>query len=164
MQVEALLAGDERHRLLGVGAEFLRRAGFAGIIAGGDQAAAEGAAEIFKSAHVIALPAVEGHRDIRERFQHAIHVHAGFGVAFFGQIKGFFDVIFGTHDGCVVGCVLKWKFDLWATISKRTDLGNPCPAKFFGQRFRLGNMDARIRIYSRCLVIFDFNFAPIPCG
>jgi hypothetical protein len=63
VQVEAVLAGNERQRLLGVGAQFVRRAGLAGIIAGGDEAAAERAAEIFKAAHVVALPAMEGDGD-----------------------------------------------------------------------------------------------------
>ena len=91
VQIEAVFAGDERQRLLGVGAEFLRAAGLAGIIAGGDEAAAERPAEVFEAAHVVALPAMEGHGDFFQVFQHAIHVHAQFGVTFFGQGEGFFD-------------------------------------------------------------------------
>jgi hypothetical protein len=59
VEIEPVRAGNERQRLLGVGAEFLGRAGLAGIIAGGHDAAGERAAEIFKTAHVVALPAVQ---------------------------------------------------------------------------------------------------------
>ena len=59
VQVQAMFAGDQRKGFLQIGAKFFRRARFAGIIAGGDQSAAERAAEIFKSADIVALPAVE---------------------------------------------------------------------------------------------------------
>ena len=59
VQIETVFAGNQRQRLLGIGAEFLRRARLAGIIAGGDESAAECPAEIFKAAHVVALPAVQ---------------------------------------------------------------------------------------------------------
>ena len=59
VQVEPVCAGNERERLGGVGSEFVGRARFAGIIAGGDDAAGERPAEILEAAHVIALPAVE---------------------------------------------------------------------------------------------------------
>lgn len=86
-----MFAGDERQRLLGVGAEFLRSASLAGVIAGGNESAAERPAEIFKAAHVVALPAMEGHGDFLQVFQRAIHVHADFSVTFFRQGEGFFD-------------------------------------------------------------------------
>ena len=57
VQVQAMFAGNQGKGLLQIGAEFLRGAGLAGIIAGGDEPAAQRAAEIFKTAHVVALPA-----------------------------------------------------------------------------------------------------------
>ena len=59
VQIQTMLARDERISFFQIGAEFIRRARLAGIIAGGHQPAAERAAEIFKAAHVVALPAVQ---------------------------------------------------------------------------------------------------------
>src|SRR6267142_961188 len=59
VQVQSMLAGNERKRLVQVRAQFGWRACFARIITGDSQPTAKGACPILKSAHVIALPAVE---------------------------------------------------------------------------------------------------------
>jgi hypothetical protein len=59
VQIEPMLAGDERQRLGCVRAQFIRRPGFAGIIAGGHDTAAQGAAEVLEPADIVALPAVK---------------------------------------------------------------------------------------------------------
>ena len=92
MQVEAVLAGNERQRFGRVGAKFIGRARFAGIIARGHDAAGERAAEIFKAAHVVALPAMQRDGNFLQAFQHPVRVHADGGVAFPGEGEGLFNV------------------------------------------------------------------------
>ena len=89
VQVEAVSAGNEGKGLLQIGAQLVRRAGLAGIIAGGDQPAAQRRAEIFKPADVIALPAMEGNGNARQRLQGVVNVHADGGITFPGGGKGF---------------------------------------------------------------------------
>ena len=93
VQVQTMFAGNQRIRFFQIGTEFVRRARLAGMIAGGDQSAAERAAEIFKATHVVALPAVERNRYLREHFQRAVNVHAEIRIAFPGQRKGLFNFI-----------------------------------------------------------------------
>src|ERR1035437_6099255 len=68
VQIQTMFSGSERIRFFQIGAKFVRRARFAGIISGGDESAAQRAAEIFKSAHVIALPAVQRDGNLRKGF------------------------------------------------------------------------------------------------
>jgi len=93
VKVQAVLAGDQRVGLLQVGAQLLGRAGFAGIIAGGNEAAGQHTAGMFKTADVVALPAVEGDRYLGQDFQGAVNIHAEFRIAFPGQRKGLFNFI-----------------------------------------------------------------------
>ena len=81
VEVEAVAARDERERLVGVGAQFVRRAGGSRVVAGGREAAAEFAAELLEAAHVVALPAVQRNRDRREPGERRLGVHAEFLVA-----------------------------------------------------------------------------------
>src|SRR5579862_6541485 len=58
VKVQAMFAGNQRKRLVQIGAEFIRCARFAGMVAGGDESAAEGGVRVFKTADIVALPAV----------------------------------------------------------------------------------------------------------
>ena len=98
VQVQAVSARNEGKDLLHVGPEFFRCAGFAGITAGGDQAAAQGRAGIFKPADVITLPAMEGNRDACQRLQRRVNLHADGGITVPGQAKGFPGPISQVHD------------------------------------------------------------------
>ena len=58
-----------------------------GIVAGGLNAAAgQLRAHGFKAAHVVALPAVQGDRDLGEFLHGGIDVHAKSGILFFGDL------------------------------------------------------------------------------
>jgi hypothetical protein len=94
VQIEAVFAGNAGERFPGVRAEFIRRPGLARLISGGNEPAAERAAEVFEAADIIALPAVEGDGDFGELGQHAIDVHADFGIAVLGETKRFLYVLF----------------------------------------------------------------------
>src|SRR5580658_5372095 len=68
VQIQAMLARDERECLVDVGTEFVWRAGFAGMIARDGESVAECAANIFKAANVIALPALQRDGNSRKKF------------------------------------------------------------------------------------------------
>ena len=103
VKVHAMCAGNQCQRFLQIGAEFVRRAGLAGMIACDRKATAERLARVFKSAHIVALPALERDGNDGELFQRSVRVHAGLGVAFPGQIEG------GLNVFCAVqGSVKSW--------------------------------------------------------
>ena len=85
VEVQAVLAGNEGERLVEVGAEFVRGAGLAGVVAGHRDAAAEAFAGVFEAADVVALPAVEGDRDSGEFRHGGLGIDAEFGVAGLGE-------------------------------------------------------------------------------
>ena len=68
VQVQTMFAGNERQRFVEVGAKFFRRARLAGIISRDREAVAERATDIFKTAHVVALPAVQRDGNLRKGF------------------------------------------------------------------------------------------------
>ena len=77
VQVQAMLSRDERIiNFFQIGAQFVRRARFAGMISGLAVHASERAAAGFEAAHVVALPAMERDGNGRENFQRVINVHA----------------------------------------------------------------------------------------
>ena len=86
VDIQAVLARNERKRLVEVGAEFLNRARLAGVVAGGLNAAAfEFRAGFFEPADIIALPAMQGDRRLGEGFEGGFGVHAEGGVLFAGR-------------------------------------------------------------------------------
>ena len=98
VQVEAVLAGDQREGLVQVGAKFLGRAGLAGIVARDREAAAEFFARVLEAADVVALPAVERDRNRGEPLDGRVGVDAEFGVTFFRGRVGRLDRWFvGAH-------------------------------------------------------------------
>ena len=96
VQVQTMLAGDEGERPVEVGAEFVGRAGFAGIISRGHNAAGERAAEILEAADVVALPAVERDGDFGELLEDGVGVDPEGGIAFAGKLVGGGN-LFGVH-------------------------------------------------------------------
>jgi hypothetical protein len=99
VEVEAVPAGNERQRLLEVGAQFIGRAGLARVIAGDGQPAAGRGAGVFKAADVVALPAVNRDGDAGEGLECGVGVHTGLGVAFAGEAVGAFDEAGGGGHG-----------------------------------------------------------------
>ena len=86
VEIDPVPARDERQRLLEVGAQLFDRAGLARIIAGGlDAAAGEHRVGLFKTAHVVALPAMEGDRRAREGGEHRLGVDPEGGIIFPGE-------------------------------------------------------------------------------
>ena len=91
VQIEAMRAGDERERLLEVGAQFVRRARLAGIIAGDREAAAEAACRTSRSRRR-RRPASSGARSARQRVASAPRrCPPSFGVAIPGNRVGAVD-------------------------------------------------------------------------
>ena len=96
VEVEAFFAGDEGEGLVEVVAEFLRGAGASGIVARGENSARSAAGVRFESADVVALPAVEGNRNVRKLFQRGVGIDAEGSVVVFGELVIAFNVF--CHD------------------------------------------------------------------
>ena len=82
MQVEPVSAGYQGGCHLDVGTEFFDVPGLAGIVAGGLDAAGEGAG-VLEAGYVVGLPAMEGNLDVLQLFQGRIGVDAQGGIALF---------------------------------------------------------------------------------
>ena len=78
--------------------QFLGCPGFAGMIAGRHQSAAQGGGAGFETTQIVALPAMEGNGDAWKLFQRGVNVDAEFGVTLFGQIKTLFNFLHVFHD------------------------------------------------------------------
>ena len=85
-------AGEERQRLVQVGAELVGRAGLAGIVAGDRQAAADRLARALEPADVVPLPAVQRDRDGRQPLEGRLDVDAPFRVLLLRLGEGVFHV------------------------------------------------------------------------
>ena len=92
VEVQAVRAGDQREGLVEVGAQFVGRAGLAGIVARDRQAAADRLAGVLEAADVVALPAVERDGDARQPRQGELGVHAERRVAIAGVYVGSLDL------------------------------------------------------------------------
>ena len=91
VQVEAVLAGNEREGLVRVAAEFVGRAGLAGIVARDGQSAAQFLAGIFESAHVVALPAMQRNGHGGQALQSGFGIDPQRGIALLGGLVGRFN-------------------------------------------------------------------------
>ena len=91
-----MFAGNQSERLIQVSAKFIRRAGFAGIISRGHDAAGEGTAEILEAADVVTLPAVKRDGDFGKLLEDGVGVNPEGGVAFAGELVGGGN-LFGVH-------------------------------------------------------------------
>ena len=77
MEVHLGPAGDQLQDLVQVGHELGGRSRSAGIVSGGLNAAGQGFVGItVKAAHVVSLPAVQGHGDGSQLFHCRLDVHA----------------------------------------------------------------------------------------
>ena len=88
VQVEALGAGDQRHRLFGVLAQLGGRLGFARIVSGRLDAAAQCDIGHLETGDVVALPAVHRYRNGGKRLEGGVGINAGEGVALLGLVVG----------------------------------------------------------------------------
>jgi hypothetical protein len=112
VEVETVGAGDECGGLLEVGAQLIGRAGAARVVAGDCEAAAHCGAGVFKAAHVIALPAVDGDGDGGEFPDGGFDVDAVLGVALAGEAVGGFELFGGQGGECSV-------FSIQCSVSRR---------------------------------------------
>ena len=97
MQIEPVRAGNQRERFRRVGAKFIRRAGFAGVITRGHEAATERSAVVFKTTHIIALPAVKRDRHFGQRPENFVSIHANCRVTFAGQAVRLLRILLRVH-------------------------------------------------------------------
>jgi hypothetical protein len=89
VEVEAVLAGNEGENFFEVRAQFVRRAGAAGVVAGHGEAAARIAGGGgFEAADIVALPAVDRDRGAGEGLEGFFGVDAEGGVGFAGEVVG----------------------------------------------------------------------------
>ena len=76
VQRQAVIARDQTVGFVEIAAQFVDIGGFAGIIAGRHDAAAEPALGVFESADIIALPAVQANRHGLQYVQGGVGVDA----------------------------------------------------------------------------------------
>lgn len=89
MEIEAVFARNERERLVEIGAELGDRTGFAGVVAGGLNAASgEAGIRFFKASHIVALPAMEGDRNGFEVLEGFFGIDSEISVLFAGGCVG----------------------------------------------------------------------------
>ena len=92
MEIEAVLAGNQREGLDRVAAQLIGRAGLAGVIAGDGQPPAQFLACLFKSPHVVALPAMQRNGHGRQTSQGRVSIDPQRGVALLGHLVNGFDL------------------------------------------------------------------------
>ncbi len=90
VDAEAVLAGNEAHRLVGVGAKLVGVPRPAGIVAGGHDAAGQ-RADALEAGHVVPLPTLHRDGDVGQTLHGRIGVDAQFCVTFFRQRIRFFN-------------------------------------------------------------------------
>lgn len=118
VQVQAVFAGNEGERHFQIGSEFFGGAGFAGVISGNGDAAAEGLGGVFEAGDVVALPAVEGDGDGGELAEGGFGIDAEGGVAFLSEAVGVRKERF-LVGGCWGG---HWEGCLWMRSSSESIL------------------------------------------
>jgi hypothetical protein len=91
VEVEPVFSGEKAERFFDIGAKFVRRPGFAGIVSGNRQTASQLAAGIFEPADVVALPTVETDGQSRQGLDRLLGVDALLRIPFSGESIGFID-------------------------------------------------------------------------
>ena len=86
MQIQPLFSGEEREDFFDISAQFIGIAGAARIVAGHGDAAVKRVA-VLKPGDVIALPAVETHRNLVETLECRFDIHTEIFVNFLRRIK-----------------------------------------------------------------------------
>ena len=117
VEIDAMLAGNQRQRLLQIHSKLVGSTRLAGVFAGdGQPAAGIGPCQtlsrtrqsfvgmFFEAADVITLPAVDRDGNLRERFERAGHGHAEGGVTFGGQAEGFVNRLVRHDDSRSAAC------------------------------------------------------------
>ena len=85
MEIESMFARNEREGLVEIGAKLSDRTGFAGVVAGGlNSPTRETGVGFFKSADIVALPAMEGDRNGFEVLEGLLGINSEIGVLFAG--------------------------------------------------------------------------------
>ena len=97
MQIDAMRAGDQRQRLGQIAAEFIAVASLTGVVPGRGQTAVQLAAAGFESAAIVALPAMDGHRNRRERRNGRVDIDPNGSVLVLGQFQRLSDVLLARH-------------------------------------------------------------------
>jgi hypothetical protein len=97
VEIETVPSWNQRQRHFGVRAKFVWGAGFAGVIAGHSQTAAQFAAEGLEAAHVIALPAMERDGHFGQGMADSVSIHPEGGVAFASQFIRGRNIFWGAH-------------------------------------------------------------------
>src|SRR5689334_7269385 len=85
MEIEPVAAGNERNGFLEIAAQLLRGPGLARVVAGGHQPAPECLPGVFKTAHIVPLPAMNGDRDAAELSEGIVGPNTQLRVAFLCQ-------------------------------------------------------------------------------
>ena len=98
VQIKPVFAGDQRKSFVEILPELNIGAGFAGVVAGRLDAAAKRPIGIFRSRHVVALPAMEGNRDGLQFLEDGFGVDAELCIGFLGEGIGW-----GAHGGSGMG-------------------------------------------------------------
>ncbi|MOA29249.1 hypothetical protein D3C78_1502530 [compost metagenome] len=94
VQVQAFWARDQRQSLFQIGPQLFGVACFARVVAGGLNAAGQGAFRIFEPGHVISLPAVHRHWQGFHCANRGFNVHANGSKALFCQFPSLIDRAF----------------------------------------------------------------------
>ena len=82
VKIDLLFAGDQLQSDLQIGHQLFGSAGLAGIVAGGLDTAGEGAAQVFKTDNVIALPAMHTDGDVLQNVQRFFGIDTEFFILF----------------------------------------------------------------------------------
>ena len=86
VQVEAVLAGNQRKGLDRVAAQLVGRAGLAEVVARNRQSAAQLLAGVFESTHVVALPTVQRNGHAGQSLQSGFGIDPQGGIALLGSL------------------------------------------------------------------------------
>ncbi len=132
VQVQAVPAGDHAIGRVQVAAQLIARAGLAGVVAGGGDAAAKRLAAVLEAGHVVALPAVQAQRDIRQQIQRPLGIDAQQAIALLCDRVGRLDVLVGGVVGhrCTSFC-------RWSVVSGPCRPLTTVPPMFRTEKYKL---------------------------
>ena len=102
MEIEAVLAGDERHGIENVVAEFLDVAGFAGIVAVDLYSSGQSAFAWLEAGYVVCLPAVHREVEVLHLCENFVGIDSEGRIAFFRYLIRLADCFF-FHDRLFLG-------------------------------------------------------------
>ncbi len=85
VQVQPMLAGNEAKSLFQVGPQLIRVSGPAGMASGDRQASSQFGAGVFETAHVVALPTMDGDCHTGQPRNRLLRVHPVVGIAILGK-------------------------------------------------------------------------------